>query len=65
MFDVSQLPGAVQTGFARELSSPAPEVTSPAKDWQIIEYGAFALSRSGALKLRCGLRVLRHKRNGC
>jgi hypothetical protein len=43
MFGVSQLPGPVQTGFARELSSPAPENVSPAANDQVAEYQSYGV----------------------
>jgi hypothetical protein len=44
MYGVSQLPGPVQTGFARELSSPAPESISPAAADQVAEYKAYGIT---------------------
>ena len=44
MFGVSQLPGPVQTGFARELSSPAPENVTPAAADQVAEYKAYGIT---------------------
>jgi hypothetical protein len=43
MYGVSQLPGPVQTGFARELSSPAPENVSPAAVEAVAEYKAYGV----------------------
>jgi hypothetical protein len=43
VYGVSQLPGPVQTGFARELSSPAPETITPAVSEQVSEYQAYGL----------------------
>ena len=43
MFGVSQLPGQIQTGFARELSSPAPGNVSPAAAEAVAEYKAYGV----------------------
>jgi hypothetical protein len=43
MFGVSQLPGHVQTGFARELSSAAPENVTPAVAEAVAEYQAYGV----------------------
>ena len=44
MFGVSQLPGPVQTGFARELSSPAPENITPAAADAVAEYKVYRIT---------------------
>jgi hypothetical protein len=43
MYGVNQLPGQVQTGFARELSSVAPENVTPAAADAVAEYQAYGL----------------------
>ena len=43
MYGVSQLPGPVQTGFARERSSPAPGNIAPAASDHVAEYQSYGL----------------------
>jgi hypothetical protein len=44
MYGISQLPGEVQTGFARELSSPAPANVTPARAEAVAEYADYGIT---------------------